>query len=346
MPLLFLGNSYTFRNDLDLVVAQLLEDAGAGEVESLRLAEAGYAFPDHVARVGTDPVWEEALVSGATAWEWGVLQDQSQIPGFYGEDAIWEESAVAGEQLDAWLAARGAETLLLLTWGRREGDDTNPTLYPDFPTMQDELTEGYVAYRDRFATEERPVWIAPAGLAFAAVYAEEADPADPTSLFWRLYDSDGSHPSPAGTWLAACAIYSAITGASAEGLPAAAGVDPTEAEHLAALAWEVVDSGAGGLTYAWQNGGGDTGGGDTAGETGEADDSGDTTGDTAGEGGDTAGGAGSDGEKAGCGCTSGSAAPGSWLGLLLAPLAALRRGRRSPRAPLPPPRAGVGGEAG
>jgi hypothetical protein len=268
--------------------------------EATRLAEGGYAFPDHVARASTDPLWEDALVTGSTPWAWGFLQDQSQIPGFYGEDSSWEASAVAGEQLDDWLEARGAETALLLTWGRRDGDETNPQLFPDFPTMQDELTEGYLAYRDRFATDARPVWVAPAGLAFAAVYAAEADPADPTSLFYRLYDVDGSHPSPAGTWLVACVVFSTITGRSAEPVTPLAGVDATEAELLAATAWEVVSSGAAGLTYPWT--------GDTPTDTG-ATNSGNDTGAA-----DSATPSVQSDQGKGCGC-NGPAAP-LWLGVV------------------------------
>jgi len=35
----------------------------------------------------------------------------------------------------------------------------------------------------------------------------------------ELYDSDGSHPSPAGTYLAACVIYATLFHQSPEGLP-------------------------------------------------------------------------------------------------------------------------------
>lgn len=335
MPLLLLGNSYTFYNDLDLVLEALLVEAGEADAATTRLADGGLAFPDHVERASTVPEWQDALVTGTTPWAWGILQDQSQIPGFYGEDELWEESAVAGEQLDDWLEARGAETLLLLTWGRRDGDSTNSWLYPDFPTMQDELTEGYLAYRDRFATADRPVWVAPAGLAFAAVYEDAPDPADPTTLFSRLYDVDGSHPSALGTWLAACTLYSAITGESAQGLTPPPNLDPTEGETLAAYAWEVVSSGAGGLDYPWSTTGDpgddtadtgptDPGPADTASpDTGSPEDSTPTGGDPAPADpppGDT-----------GCGCTS---TPGAGLGsTLLAPLLRLRRRARSAHQP-------------
>lgn len=252
--LLFLGNSYTMRNDLDLMVEGLLRagDPAYAQVDTTRLAAGGLTFPDHVSRASSEPLWEEALVTGNTAWRWGILQDQSQIPGFYGEDAMWESSAAAGVQLNTWLEAKGAGTVLLLTWGRRDGDNTNPQLYPDFLTMQDQLTEGYLAYQSRMARADRPVWVAPAGLAFAAVYAADQDPSAPDSLFYQLYDPDGSHPSATGSWLAACTIYSTLTGRSAEGLSPPAQVDATTAAQLAEVAWTVVSTGAGGLDYPWE----------------------------------------------------------------------------------------------
>ncbi len=327
MTLLLLGNSYTFFNDLDLVLQALLVEAGETDAATTRLAEGGLAFPDHVEHASSDPAWEEALVSGTSPWSWGILQDQSQIPGFYGEDAIWEESAAAGAQLDDWIEVRGGESLLFLTWGRRDGDATNPTLYPDFPTMQDELTEGYLAYRDRFSTPERPVWVAPAGLAFAAVFADTPEPADPEGLFYRLYDNDGSHPSPLGTWLAACVLYSAMSGQSAEGLTPPPSVDPIDGETLAAYAWAVVESGEGGLEYPWQGEPGDDTGstGDTAttGDSGPHDSGGPTpdTGETVSPGaGD---------EVGGCGCASGG---GERWGLAVSLVAVVWTVRRSATA--------------
>ena len=252
IALLFLGNSYTFVNDLNLVVESALEQGSPAfaDTQTTRLAEGGYTFADHVARVDTDPVWADALLHGS--YQWGILQDQSEIPGFHGEDPVWDTDAAAGAQLDDWLEAQGSQTVLLLTWGRRDGDSQNPDLYPDFPTMQDQLTDGYLAYRDLYSTADRPVWVAPAGLAFAKIYDETGDPTDPNSLFYRLYQTDGSHPSMSGTWLVACTVYATLTGRSPEGLWPPPGVDPVEGEHLASVAADVVLNGADGLSYPWQ----------------------------------------------------------------------------------------------
>ncbi len=348
VSLLFIGNSYTFYNELNGMVDALLEEGAAAEgdpawadVETTRLAGGGYTFEMHVDKVGVDPAWTDAL-TGGTAWRYGILQEQSQIPGFYGEDPIWESSAAAAVQLDDWLEAGGAGTFLLMTWGRRDGDSQNTWLYPDFPTMQAELTEGYTMYRDRLSTEARPVWIIPAGPAFAAIYDEAlaAGEIPQQGLFGRLYDGDGSHPSLIGSYLIACVSYAALTGHDPVGLSAPQGLDPADVQIVQQTATEVVIDGDWPMPWRAPEDTGDPGdsGGD---DSGSGDDS--ATGDAgtadSGSNDSTLGDAGgvdsgppvkpAGGAPAGCGCSGGGAL--AWLALLPLPLWSRRRagGRRA-----------------
>lgn len=245
--ILFVGNSYTFVNELDVATADVFEAAGSPH-ETSRIAVAGYRFVDHVrdAEVDGSP-WQAALAGDAT---WVVLQEQSQIPGFPRDHAEWTSSVAAAGALDAYPRARGDQTLLFMTWGRRLGDETNPDLFPDYPTMQAALEEGYLLYRDALSTEDRPVFVAPVGLAFRKIYEGSADPADPASLFWRLYADDGSHPSERGTYLAACVFYATITGESPEGLPSAV----PDAAELQRAAAEVVLEDTAEILYPWEAG--------------------------------------------------------------------------------------------
>jgi hypothetical protein len=61
VSLLFIGNSYTFYNELNGMVDGLLEEGAAAEgdpawaeVETTRLAGGGYTFEMHVDQVGVD----------------------------------------------------------------------------------------------------------------------------------------------------------------------------------------------------------------------------------------------------------------------------------------------------
>ncbi len=223
--LLFLGNSYTFVEDLDQLTLQALTEAPGWEAVSVEaLTAGGLSLADHLARVKTDPRWTTALTDDGEEWTWGILQDQSQIPGFPSTDEDFQASLSAALSLDLLLTDRKARSMFLMTWGRRDGDEENPELFPDFTTMQDRLTEGYLAYASVCSSTDRKAAIAPVGRAFQVVYDGildlGEDPSDPASLFYALYNEDGSHPSLEGSWLASWTLYAALTGRSPVGLPA------------------------------------------------------------------------------------------------------------------------------
>lgn len=319
--LLFVGNSYTLFNDLNLTVASLMEARG-GDVLTARLAGGGMTLSQHYANAqeeGTD--WHAALLSPEQLWDWVFLQEQSQIPGFPASSSYVTESVAAAQGLDGLIAAKEAETVFLMTWGRRNGDSQNPDRYPDFSTMQGHLTEGYLRYQAETATPDRPTWVAPVGLAFAYVHDSllEAgnDPLAEESMFWTLYNSDGSHPSPRGSYLAACVIYVTLTGESSIGLPGPGDMAGSEREFLQSVADETVFGSLELLDYPWEvdSTPGDTGEPNDTDDTGEPNDTddGDDAGDT-----DDAGDAGG-GDGAGC---------SSRAGLLVGLLAALGWKRR------------------
>jgi hypothetical protein len=258
---LMLGNSYTAYNDLPARVEEALEPGVATweDVLTQGLSQGGLQLRDHLAKTdGTegDTPWREALVTGDTLWQHVVLQEQSQIPGFDDTSPDLQESWEAAAALDALIAAHGAETVFLMTWGRRDGDSQNDHIYPDFSTMQDRLTAGYLTYVDQLSTPERPVWVIPAGLAWQTVHddlvAAGVDPTDGITLFTQLYVSDGSHPTIEGSVLIAATALAALTGRSPVGLPAPEGID---AENLALLqdaaARTVFDDAHGEIDYPW-----------------------------------------------------------------------------------------------
>jgi hypothetical protein len=53
--------------------------------------------------------------------------------------------------------------------------------------------------------------------------------ANPTIVLWQ---ADGSHPSPAGTYLAACVLYARIFDASPVGVADTGGLSPDVAQAL------------------------------------------------------------------------------------------------------------------
>ena len=82
--------------------------------------------------------------------------------------------------------------------------------------MNDKTILGYAEYGVELGLLLGPdaVGTARVGEAFGRVF----DSGGSAALFRELYDPDGSHPAPAGTYLAALCIYAAVTGASPEGV--------------------------------------------------------------------------------------------------------------------------------
>ena len=75
----------------------------------------------------------------------------SQIPGFPRSQNEWIASKDGAVELAEVIEDNGGETVLMMTWGRRNGDSTNSWRFPDFSTMQDELESGYLDYRDNIS---------------------------------------------------------------------------------------------------------------------------------------------------------------------------------------------------
>ena len=208
--LLFVGNSYTFYNDLDQLVANLATSLpGAPVVTASRVAPGGYRLPQHEADAASTSTPLAAFLGTGPypAWTYVILQDQSQIPGFPETQQERIDSVAASVALARRATEHRATTLLFQTWGRRNGDSNNPDRFPDFLTMNTRLAEGYAQMEQAIRAAGFPVRRVPVGAAFATIREEELaagrDPLDSASLFYRLYASDGSHPSLEGSYLAA-----------------------------------------------------------------------------------------------------------------------------------------------
>lgn len=238
---LFIGNSYTFGNDLPQmyrrVVSSLPDAPESVTVDSV--TAGGRRLVEHAQDAATESHrLNQVLSVDGPAWTHVVLQEQSQIPGFSDGQPDYDASLDAMGVLATRIAPLGATVVPFMTWGRRTGDVLNPDLYPDYPTMQNRLAAGYRALAAHAAAAGATVTIAPVGLAFSEIYDEGgAEPLDPAGLFWRLYVNDGSHPSPLGTYLAACVFAAVNLGIDPEAVTFVPdGIDAQDALRLRAAA--------------------------------------------------------------------------------------------------------------
>ncbi|MDP6944737.1 MAG: hypothetical protein QF464_11350, partial [Myxococcota bacterium] len=233
---LLVGNSFILSNQphgVTGVMAGLQEAQGAGTNAVLKdVSKGGYTLTLHARDAdGTngETTLREHLVTGApedNAWRTVVLQEQSQTAGFhvadnpFGPGYMWDESLLSVELLNGLISARGADTVFLMTWGYRDGDSSIPadlfSGFPDYPTMQAALIDGYEMYADGLCTVMRTVYVAPAGRAFQQIYDDLVtageDPLAPGSVFSGLYSGDGRHPSASGSYLAGCVLHATLTG--------------------------------------------------------------------------------------------------------------------------------------
>lgn len=218
---LFIGNSYTHFNDLPSLVAAVTPtsaDAPPIEVESVLVD--GATLWDHWATTGA----RERVESGA--FDVVVLQGQSTEPirdarggmtGFYFAAQYFIQAAVD----------HGEEVVFFVTWARRAGHPDYELLRLGDPTtMTRDLESGYWGGAGWLADQASYAHV---GMAFQIALAElpEID----------LYDADGSHPSAAGSFLAACVLSQMIGDEYARVPPAVPlGLDREQAEALCAIA--------------------------------------------------------------------------------------------------------------
>jgi hypothetical protein len=207
LNVLFIGNSFTARNDLPGLIAQLA--AARDRQMKHRLISAGGASlrthwnAGHAAKAIQDGQYDVV-----------VLQEQSTLPV---KNATRMHENV--RLFDAVIKAAGAKTALYMTWARQHA-----------PESQRAITDAYTAIGRELAAT-----VAPVGAAWQQFLRRHDRPV--------LYDKDGSHPSPAGSYLAACVFVAVLFHVSPVGIDAeAAGLSPDDRAQLQKAAWQVCKS--------------------------------------------------------------------------------------------------------
>lgn len=206
MPnILFIGNSFTARNDLPDLIAQLARARGH-QIQHRLISAGGASLRMH---------WNKGEGQQALAadhYDTVVLQEQSTLPiknanRFHENVRLFDEA----------IKAAGARTVLYMTWARQHE-----------PQNQQILTDAY-----RTIGAELGTTVVPVGVAWQRFLAEHAAPA--------LHDPDQSHPTLAGSYLAACVFYAVLFGESPVGIDVPIrGLSPSDATLLQKAAWSAV----------------------------------------------------------------------------------------------------------
>lgn len=160
-----------------------------------------------------------------------ILQAQSQEPSFPPSQVASQTYPYAEILADSIFSANEcAIPLFYMTWGRQNGDAGNCASYPvicDYDGMQGRLRESYLEM-----AQDNNAEVSPVGAAWK--YIRDNYPAI------NLYSADESHPSAAGSYLAACVHYASIYKKSPIGATYTFSLTPSDAATLQTAAKLVV----------------------------------------------------------------------------------------------------------
>jgi len=212
LHVLFLGNSYTYVNDLPGTFSKLA-CSGGYKVETSMHAEGGWTLENHLAsQQSLDLIKQQK-------WDIVVLQEQSEIPAL--ETNRLQNMYPAARRLVDNIRKTGAQPMFFLTFGHRDGLPYNGM--PTYNDMQNQLIIGYTGI-----SLELGVPIIPVGKGWA-IARRQANPLN-------LWQDDGSHPNEKGTYLAACVFYASIFHKSPEGLTFMNGLSQEDVNRIQSIA--------------------------------------------------------------------------------------------------------------
>jgi hypothetical protein len=207
LKVLFIGNSFTARNNLPGLIADLAAARGRSFQHDL-ISAGGASLRRH---------WNagQALARiEAGHYDCVVLQEQSTLP--VKNPTRMHESI---RLFDEAIKAARAKTMLYLTWARQYA-----------PQSQQSITDAYVSI-----SEELGAPVVPVGVAWQRFLRKFKQP--------LLYDKDQSHPTLAGSYLAACVFFSVLFTESPVGIDAEVeGLSKSGSARLQKAAWQVCKS--------------------------------------------------------------------------------------------------------
>ena len=203
IKILFIGNSFTQRNDLPGLIAAMAAERGV-HVQHELISAGGASLRRH---------WnagraQQAIATGG--YDCVVLQEQSTLP-VKNAQRMAESVRLFAEAIKQ----AGSQTVLYMTWAREHAPESQQAIADAYNSIGAEL--GAI--------------VVPVGVAWQRFLAEHDGP--------LLYDRDQSHPSTAGSYLAGCVFLAALLKINPIGIEAGgARLDDTVRRLLQAAAWE------------------------------------------------------------------------------------------------------------
>jgi hypothetical protein len=204
--MLFIGNSFTQRNNLPVLLAELAAARGL-QVEHELISVGGASLRTH---------WNAGHAAKAIATgghDYVVLQEQSTLPV--------KNPARMAENVHLFNTAikqAKAKTVLYMTWARKHSPEAQQLISDAYNTIGGELD----------------AIVVPVGLAWQSFLSKHNEPS--------LYDRDQSHPTLAGSYLAACVFLVTLLKANPVGIESGpAGLSGQDRTVIQNAAWKQFD---------------------------------------------------------------------------------------------------------
>lgn len=218
LRVLFVGNSYTFYNDMPEQVAALSRsDPGAPEIETERVVEGGATLKLHFEETGARQRIDEGGFTHV------VLQEKSTGPLHDGD-----EFHVYVGCLGELAKSRKAKLLLYQTWARKEGHEIYRWKWSGKGPAK--MTKKVRKEVDRAATRLEAE-VVPVGDVWEQVRLKHPE--------LNLHDEDLHHASPLGSHLAASVFFAFLAQRDPTPVPyMPEGLDRDQALLVRAMAWD------------------------------------------------------------------------------------------------------------
>lgn len=217
---LFIGNSFTYYNDMEQIFAALAKAAGF-DVQAERITIGGHNLSQFAQPSDEGGKQVEAALAASGDYDIIVLQEQSTRP--LTNPSLFEDGVTR-------MCSRIRETqkdcriFLYATWGYpAEAEKRKQTV----PEMEAQLRAAYLNAAGKAGTQVSPV-----GEAFSKVYTEHGS--------IGLYAEDQRHPSYEGSYLAACVHAAKLLGIDPRGSAFTGGLSPETAQILQDAAYSIV----------------------------------------------------------------------------------------------------------
>lgn len=216
LRVLFIGNSYTYVNDLPSLVSSFATSMGDTLIYDSYTVGA-YRFADHA----SDPLCIQKIQSAK--WDLIVMQEQSQTPAMP-TGYFFTNSYHYAHTLDTIIEHSDpcTQKMYYMTWGRKNGDTglcnslTNWPAVCTYNGMDSLLKLRYRSYADTSLPPAMGYPLVP-GSWFSPIRLSQLSPVGAVWHYIRdhypnldLYWADESHPTETGSYIAASTFYAAL----------------------------------------------------------------------------------------------------------------------------------------